>query len=59
MPDQEDAYLDATSALLKLPIQPEHRKEVAAAFAVLREQASLIMAFQLPEEIEAAPRFTP
>jgi hypothetical protein len=52
-------YLDAASALLGLPIQPEHRDEVLAAFRVLVEHGKLVGAFALPEEVEAAPRFNP
>jgi anthranilate phosphoribosyltransferase len=55
----ETAYLDAAAILLGLPIRPEHRDEVAAAFAVLREQARLLAQFALPEDTEAAPRFIP
>jgi hypothetical protein len=57
--DDMTAYLDAASALLGLPILPEHRDEVLAAFAVLTQQARLLAAFALPEHIEAAPRFMP
>jgi Protein of unknown function (DUF4089) len=52
-------YLDAASALLGLPIRPEHRNEVLAAFHVLVEHGKLVTEFTLPEAIEAAPRFTP
>jgi hypothetical protein len=52
-----EEYLDAASALLGLPIRPEDRAEVLAAFAVLCEQAGLVMRFELPDEVEAAPRF--
>jgi hypothetical protein len=55
----EDAYLDAAAALLGLPIRPAHRAEALAAFRVLRQHAALVTAFPLPEEIEAAPRFSP
>ena len=54
-----EEYLNAASALLGLPIRPEDRAEVLAAFAVLREQAALVMSFELPVEVEAAPRFEP
>jgi hypothetical protein len=52
-----EEYLDAASALAGLPIRPEDRAEVLTAFAVLREQARLVTAFELPDEVEAAPRF--
>jgi hypothetical protein len=60
MPDDNDiAYLDAAAFLLGLPIRPEDRAEVLNAFAVLRGHAQMVAAFALPEETEAAPRFTP
>jgi hypothetical protein len=55
----EAAYLDAAAAVLGLPIPPEYRAEVLAAFAVLAEQARLVTEFLLPHEIDAAPRFVP
>jgi hypothetical protein len=55
----DEDFLSAASALLKLPIRPEHREEVAAAFAVLLAQGRLVLDFPLPEETEAAPRFIP
>jgi hypothetical protein len=55
----EANYVDAASALIGLPIRPEHRDEVLAAFAILAAQARLITEFSLPEETEAAPRFMP
>ncbi len=54
-----EAYLDAASALLGLPILAEHRDEVLAAFRVLDEHGERVKAFALPEDIEAAPRFAP
>ncbi len=59
--DVEDfePYLDAASALIGLPIRPEDRAEVMAAFAVITAQARLVTEFHLPESIEAAPRFVP
>jgi len=59
--DVEDfePYLNAASALIGLPIRPEDRAEVMAAFAVITAQARLVTEFHLPESIEAAPRFVP
>jgi hypothetical protein len=59
--DEEDfaPYLNAASALTGLPIRPEDRDEVMAAFAVITSQARLVTGFHLPENIEAAPRFVP
>jgi hypothetical protein len=59
MSDTVEAYFDAAAAHLALPVRPEHREEALAAFRVLTEQARLVTEFDLPAEIEAAPRFTP
>jgi hypothetical protein len=59
MNDPVEDYLDAAAALLGLPIRPEHRGEVLAAFEVLTAQGRLVTEFELPETIEAAPRFVP
>jgi hypothetical protein len=55
----EADYLRAASALLGLPILPEHEQEVRDAFAVISAQARLVTEFALPDDVEAAPRFTP
>ncbi len=55
----EEAYLNAAASLLGLPIHPEHREVVLAAFAVLVEQGRLVTEFPLPQETDAAPRFAP
>lgn len=57
--DDPVSYLNAAAALLGLPIRPEHRAAVEAAFAVLRAQGELVTGFPLPEETEAAPRYEP
>jgi hypothetical protein len=55
----EKDYLMAASALLGLPIKPEHMDEVRAAFEVISAQARLVTEFVLDHDIEAAPRFQP
>lgn len=57
--DLTSNYLDTVAIVLDLPIRPEHRDEVLAAFRVLSAQAKLVTEFELPETINAAPRFTP
>jgi hypothetical protein len=57
--DPIEIYLSAASVLLDLPIRPEDRDEVLAAFVVLTAQAKLVTEFALPEAILAAPRFVP
>lgn len=53
------AYFNAAAAAVGLAPRPEHREEVFAAFRVLMEQAKLVTEFALPDETEAAPRFSP
>ncbi len=57
--DPIEAYFEAASALLGLPILPEHREEALAAFKVLRQHAAVVTDFALPDDTEAAPRFKP
>jgi hypothetical protein len=59
MDEDFEPYLNAAAALANLPIRPEDRDEVMAAFAVITAQARLVTEFHLPETIEAAPRFVP
>jgi hypothetical protein len=57
--DAEKNFFAAASVLLGLPIKPEHYDDALAAFRVLTAQAKLVTEFPLPDEIDAAPRFTP
>ena len=57
--DDISNYLDVASKILDLPIRPEHREEVMTAAFALAAQARLLAAFELPEAVEAAPRYTP
>jgi len=59
MIDPLELYLNAASVFLDLPIRPEHRDEVLAAFTVITAQSRLVTEFELPESIDAAPRFVP
>lgn len=52
-------YVDAAARLLGLPIAPDHRDAVIVAMEAIMAQAELVLEFPLPDEIEAAPRFTP
>jgi hypothetical protein len=58
-PDAEESFFAVASALLGLPIKPEHYDDALAAFRVLTTQAKLVTDFPLPNEIDAAARFTP
>lgn len=57
--DTQTAFLAAAEKWLGLPIRPEHRDAVEAAFAVLRQHGELVTSFPLPPETEAAPRYRP
>jgi hypothetical protein len=57
--EEIEAYLEVASRFLGLPIRPEHRADVSAAFAVLAAHGRLLMEFSLPDEVEAAPRYLP
>lgn len=59
MTETSAAYVDAAAALLDLPIRPEHRDAVIEAMDMILAQAALVLAFPLPDEVEAAPRFRP
>jgi hypothetical protein len=56
---QLEAHVDATAAALGLPLAPEHRAGVHAAFASLAADAALVMAQPLRLDDDAAPLFTP
>jgi hypothetical protein len=57
--DDIPAYVDAAAALLDLPIATENRDAVIGAMTMIMAQAELVLAFAVPDAIEAAPRFTP
>lgn len=57
--DDISAYVDAASALLDLPIPEAIRAETLNAFKVMQTLSMGFLDFPLPEETEAAPRFTP
>jgi len=54
-----EEYVDRTSELINLPINPEHRPAVVVNFERIAEIAQLVTEFPLPPEIEAAPVFQP
>jgi 1-carboxybiuret hydrolase subunit AtzG-like protein len=54
-----DAYVSATAAALGLPIAAESRSLVIDGVARLMAAAALVMAFPLPDAVEAAPVFQP
>lgn len=54
-----EEYVDRTSELINLPINPEHRPAVVVNFQRIAAIAQLVTEFPLPPEIEAAPVFQP
>ncbi|MFT6773314.1 MAG: hypothetical protein ACJA1L_001024 [Paracoccaceae bacterium] len=55
-----DAYIDAASALVGLPIAPAHRPGVATFLAIAADMAALVNAAPLDEaEQQHAPTYLP
>ena len=51
----EATYVDAASSLTGLPLQPEFAEGVAENLATIAEIAAPLMAFDLDDDVEAAP----
>lgn len=54
-----EAYVDATAALLALPLAPEHRPGVLRYFALAAEMAELVNGLPLDTQDEPAEAFVP
>ncbi len=54
-----EAYVDATAALLGLPLAPEHRPGVLRYFGLVGEMAALVNGLPLTPADEPAPAFVP
>ncbi len=54
-----EGFVDSAAALLALTLDPEHRPGVISSFDRLQVTAAPLMAFLLPEDLDAAPVFTP
>jgi hypothetical protein len=52
-----EEYVDRTSSLINLPLDPEHRPGVVENFERIAAIARLVNEFPLPQNIEAAPVF--
>ena len=52
-------FVKQASALIDLPIQPEHLPGVVENFDRIVQIAQLVQEFPLPETVEAAPTFQP
>jgi hypothetical protein len=53
-----DAYIDAGTALLGIPVRPEWRPTIRQHLAVSLDIARLVLDFPLPDEADPAPVFS-
>ena len=53
------AYVDQAAPLMGLSLTPEERAGVIQTLATMFQVASLVMEFPMPDEIDAAPVFSP
>jgi hypothetical protein len=53
-----DAYIDAGTALLGIPVQPEWRDAIRLHLGVSFELGRAVLEFPLPDEAEPAPVFS-
>jgi Protein of unknown function (DUF4089) len=58
-PFDAEAYVDAAAKLIGLPLDPAHRPGVVLNLERIAQMAALVMEFDLPEETEPAPVYTP
>jgi len=58
-PERIEAHVDASAALIGLPIGPEYRAGVVRYFGIAASLAELVMALPLAAEDEPAPVFVP
>lgn len=56
-PDDVDKLIDAGTALLGIPIQPEWREAIRANLLVTLRLADTVDKFPLPDEADPAPVF--
>lgn len=59
MDDTLERYMDAAAALHGIPIDPAFRPGVMQFLTIARESNAMLTAFDLPADIEQAPRFEP
>jgi 1-carboxybiuret hydrolase subunit AtzG-like len=52
-----DAYIDAGTALLGIPVRPEWRDTIRQHLAVTLELAGALLDFPLPDDADPAPVF--
>jgi hypothetical protein len=54
-----EAYLNAASAFVGVPVAAEYRSGVVENLRLLHRMASLVTSFPLDDAVEAAPVFEP
>jgi oligopeptide/dipeptide ABC transporter ATP-binding protein len=59
MPTEREAYVDASLALLKIPVAPARRAALVTEFDRLAEMAKQVQSVRLPEHVQPAPRYLP
>lgn len=52
-------YLDASLAMLELPVDSQLRERVLMHFEIATKMADLVMSFPLSDEAEPAPVYVP
>ncbi len=57
--DPLDTFIDAAARLLALPLDPAWKPAVKANLTVIFEHAARVAEFELPDETEPAPTYTP
>lgn len=55
--DALDALIEASAAMLALPIEPEWKPTIKVNLAVTFRLADMVGEFELPDEAEPAPVF--
>jgi len=58
-PARVAAYVDTAAPLVGLALTAEQREGVVRTLTVTLTMAELVMAFPLPDEVDAAPVFHP
>jgi hypothetical protein len=54
-----EQYVDQTAALMGLPLHPEHRPGVLDNLVRTQAIVKPLLEFEIPEDVEIAPVFTP
>ncbi len=55
--NHSDAFIDAATAALRIPVDPQWQEAVRDNLAVILAHADAVTAFALPDDTEPAPVF--